>query len=332
VRVKPIRELAIIALMFLLVEVLVRVMVGAGWLGSPYGQWPRKDYPASVAMIEDQQPDVIVVGNSRVIGSFNPAIFDQIFRNETGQTIHSFNAGHGGTSIELLGPLIRYFYTPAAPDATVILGISPLDMGSNNSTWNAEAAAFIDTPEVRAAMGRSRFNVRASINDLWYTFAYRHGLGEMIQNLRAPRMVLQNRDSLGYQYDRTVMDVEDTRQNFVIEDLAVNEDYPQRISDPSREALIDLMQHSDGRLIVVNVPVYISILPGYEDYDPIYRQLWPQIEALCAECDVPCWDFQYLVDEGTLTAQHFANPTHVNGDGALIFTAAMSNRYAEHPQ
>jgi hypothetical protein len=126
--------------------------------------------------------------------------------------------------------------------------------------------------------------------------------------------------------------VEDTRQNFVIEDLAINEDFPQRISGPSRDALIDLMQHSDGRLIVVNVPVYISILPGYEDYEPIYRQLWPQVEAACTEHNVPCWDFQYLVDEGTLTAQHFSNPTHVNGDGALIFTSALSIRYAEHPQ
>jgi hypothetical protein len=128
------------------------------------------------------------------------------------------------------------------------------------------------------------------------------------------------------------MDVAATRQNFVIEDLAVNENFPQDISGPSLDALRDLMQHSDGRLIVVNVPVYISILPGYEDYETIYRDLWPQIEKVCAEYDIPCWDFQVLVDDGLLDAHHFSNPTHLNAEGAVIFSRELAQRYSEKLQ
>ena len=327
--IRPLRELSIIVLFFVMAEVVVRILVGADVLGPPHGQWPRSDYPSTIAMIERQQPEVIVTGNSRVVSGFNPTIFSQFVTNETGQPIRTLNAGHGGTSPQILAPLIRYFYMPKAPSAKIIVAISPLDMGSSNIAWQQEATNFLDSPEVREQMGQSEFDPRAAFDDLWYTYAYRHALGEFIQNLRPPRLSLPNRDEQGYLFDDTIMDVQATRENFVIEDLAVNENFPQTTDGPSLDALIDLMQHSDGRLIVVNVPSYISILPGYEDYEPIYRDLWPQIEAQCAQYSIPCWDFQTLVEDGTLDASHFSNPTHLNADGAVIFSIELARRYTE---
>ena len=329
IRIRPIRELAVMLVAFLVVEVVVRVMVGAGWLGPPLGQWPRRDYPVAVELIEARRPDVLAVGNSRAVGAFDPALFTETIREETGHTITAFNGGHGGTGPELLAPLIRYLYMPATPDTTIILTISPLDMGGTNPAWNAQAAAFLNTPELRERMDASRFNIRATIDDIWYTYAYRHSLGDLVQNLRRPPLVLEERDALGHKPDPFVMNVENIQEFFMIEDLAASENYPKTIDGPALDALLDLMQHAEERLILVNIPAYISILPGYEDYAPVYDTLWPQIEDYCAEYDITCWDFQTLVDDGTLNATHFANPTHLNADGAVIFTRELAWRYSQ---
>jgi hypothetical protein len=303
-----------------LVEVLVRGMVGAGLLAPPRIGSVNAELDTKLLLLdkyirENGPVDCFFLGSSQFDEAVNPAVFDEVFRSESGRQMHCFNFSLGTMTASPAGKIAHLLAEKYNP-RLLFIGISARDFSDD---FGELTRPLVDDPWVRYSLGE--FTLSGWLTE--YSYAYRELL-TIRSALNPDYMVFHDRLSFqltdsGY-LKLEGSDLSNPKKNFIPKFSMTKEDFG---------GLDEIAALKSDRLqiVFVEVPVNYSFIPYYIHADPdAYNNLFVEpISAYFSGLNLTFWQTQDLMrelvpDEGWTDVKHF------NKIGAEIFSTWLARQ------
>lgn len=270
---------------------------------------------------EGRQPDVVLVGDSRIYRSFIPEIFDLKLEDGTHCTI---NTGTGSQTIQqsyyYLKDLIRCY-----PVKYAIVELTYTCFLENNFEENVQGKMLV-LDRLRHPLSRLDF-IKENLNPEEWTYLlksyrYRDRIEQVPENIRQKldadiRKGIDTREDEHYA-DRGFVWTQNRYQDGAI---GLPETVPvqwkqEKISKTSfnyLDKIIDLCQENGIELVLVTGPTTLSTIYSIEEYEDSYQTF----KEYAQEKKVPYFELNLLKDRRTLLPDSMMRDSdHVSGEGA----------------
>lgn len=322
-----IREISIIFIILIVVEIGVRALVTSGWIPVPFGLWNRGDYPIVLFESEQLDPELFFIGNSITKHGVNTNLFNSYYVQMTNRNIRSFNAGISGTPAYITTTFASEFLIPDYNAKTIIwvLRASDLD-GYVRERWYQQWLDFLDVPEVKARL-QSQF----SIDDMtqnWWTWRFRHTLKYVLTHMSRPFAYSSDRrENYGY--------VPLVKQ--VVPETILRNDYLSGFTSSETDTetyemikhFLQVATNNDIDVILVIAPTLYHHYQDGDEYVVIEDQIVSDFTSSVNLYDVPIYDERDLSYDGIVSFEEFQDVGHLNQDGATIFSKRLVDIYLQ---
>lgn len=272
---------------------------------------------------EGKQPDVVLVGDSRIYRSFIPKVFDSKFGDGTHCTI---NTGTGSQTIQqsyyYLKDLLRCY-----PVKYAVVELTYTCFLENNFEENVQGKMLV-LDRLRHPLSKLEFIVENLEPEEWTyllkSYRYKDRIEQVQENIMQKldadiRRGIDLRKDEHYA-DRGFVWTQNRYQNGAIglpETAPVQWEH-DKISEASFEYLdkiIDLCQKNRIELILVTGPTTLSTIYSVEEYEDSYQTF----KKYAQEKSVPYFELNLLKNRKTLLPDSMMRDSdHVSGEGAEV--------------
>ena len=279
-------------------------------VGCGHPQLDRKLALLNTLMARKGGVDCLFVGSSMVLRSFNPEVFGESYKQQTGKEITSFNFGLGGLAEpgeELLNRILVEKYRPRL----LIIGTSPYGL---DEVKGAEFLARLKTnPWVLYHQGKISL-------DGWlieHSLAFRNYLGYRFLSEDNPLIIKEIRQSMVRTTDLGFGNREVWRFNRMNDNaIAILGRY--EISEEHLTALSHVLQlHSAVPMLMVEIPIAPDLLGSFRNGEQDYYRALDAIRDVAAAQGVPFWR---MPSDRAIQLADFQDGVHMNRIGADRFS------------
>lgn len=274
--------------------------------------------------VEDMQPDMVFIGNSRVITSFIPSVFSERLE----EVDCAFNAGTGSQGIEgaywYLKDILKQYDLKY-----VVLGLDYQNFMQEERVLKRDLVVLerIKSVPVKAGFILDVFEPSEYIYFL-KSYQYRDEIWECGENIRK-KLSKEYRQGI-YEDGKTVYEnLGFAREREVFGNrvgVYISRSWTEEEVDRERLAyldrIIELCREEGVTLYAVSTPLTISTVcetPGYEECNQFFKQY-------LEERGIPYDNLNLMEDRGVLLPDEtMSSMEHVGGDGADI----VSNYYCD---
>ncbi len=313
-----------------MIEVIIRSLVNVGWLSVPFGLWNRARYPVILFESEQLNPDVFFVGNSRTRHGVDTNQFNNYYNQKTNQTIKSYNAGIPATSAYITSTFSRAFLIPDYNVDTIVWVLTATDLdGYISEFWNQQWVDFLAVPEVQSRL-QSQFNIDDVMKN-WWTWRFRHTIKYIMSNLGSPFTYQVNqRKDYGYlSLTEEVIPQTILQDNFYWE--YVTSEIDPQILNTIRDFVQVAMNHNMKVIFVIQPTLHHQYQDG-EQYIRVEDQIIKEFTSFLDQYDVAIYDERYLSFDEVISFDGFEDSSHLNQNGAPIFSRRLAEIYIQETQ
>lgn len=266
--------------------------------------------------------DCIFLGSSIVHYSFDPEVFEEAYRRQTGDTIKCFNFGVStlsGESAGIIAPVLVEFFRPKI----LLYGVSPRAFGVVDPGFD---------------------NVFANSDWIQYINGEPNIAGFLIDNLAIYRYYLRYQDWMSPEFERVLqpldsLDSTAEPQGFnPILHVKVDVKTPPELTNAQRDRkflrwmknYVPLENDVEGlksvgklnsttstRIMFIEVPSHQSYLQYFNNGGEGFQNFTRAVQGVAAEYDVPFWQ---LRDLNLLPDEFWNDRHHMNPNGARLYS------------
>jgi hypothetical protein len=267
--------------------------------------------------VAEQGPiDCIMLGNSHVWRGFNPAIFEEVYYQATGQTIRCQNFGITGIGAISTGKLAKILVDELHP-RLLIYGTSAGDFDSHRA--ENSASSIFSSPWIRYRLGEKSFDGWLIENSAFYRCylalnSYLFPINDFMK--RSSRETEKNIQPNGF------LPFEDTNITYIFDPI---ENY---VIDPEQ---VDGLQNlfalsSQTTILVVEMPLNNIIYEQFPDLLKQHAEFIAQVSASAEQAGIPFWSTQGLK---IIPKRGWKDYHHLGITGANAFSQWLGQRIAE---
>jgi len=273
--------------------------------------------------------DCLFLGSSVTNSDIDPSIVEQIYRQQTGETIHCFNLGLPALTTETATALAEVILPRFRPKV-IFYSILPRDIRDTI----ANVDYLLDTPWVKFYRGAPSLEGWL----LHHAYSYRYYLAWRYW-LVIPNRLKQLQEThfltpKGFQPAQGIRDPYLPNLTMTSERLRAAWSTPQERH--AFQALLSL-QRKGVRLIILEGPAYHepdgsdaeTWAAYYESYLPPLLELLQTYGAENGIGAVPFWETQALARQ--IPKAHWYDWLHLNSQGAITFSRWLGQQIAQHP-
>jgi hypothetical protein len=253
--------------------------------------------------------DCFFLGSSIVRNGVNPLLFEDAYREQTGEAMHCFNLGIDGSG-EMAGVMVSKWIIEDYDPALLVFGISP------RLHTRIDKAEVAQLPWMRYRNGE--FSWEGWLLD--HSTAYRYGIGlvKWLSNLQPPAtFVSQFQNYQGFPNDTRTMKLPlppEEQQRLAPSEYTLQQGDQRRL-----EQIMALHDPPHRTVVLVEMPVHLVAFDGYPEKRTDYDVWVAEVAALADEYGVlflPTTTRDLVPD-----SKHWANFNHLNPAGAAILSA-----------
>jgi hypothetical protein len=301
-------------------------------LNSRHRQFEWQWYQLQQVAQADGSVECIALGNSMVLGGFDPLAFGRAYEEETGKTLRCFNFGVDAIPTMTAGALAQILMAEYHP-RLLIYGMDARDLAVTRT--DQDTTVILDMPWIRYRLGH--FNLEGWLLEHSAYYRYR----PLLRNL----LHFQSRDTLrSYQepelsVGRLGFDPNDTVADYVTQppDPEATEYqiqyYYRLLSDyqiqPENRAGLEAvlaLQQRPGQLLVVEMPVPDTYFYFFGDARADYATFTNFVNEATAGYGVPFWQTTPL---GLIPDVGWMDYSHLNRKGASIFSTWLGHQVGQ---
>jgi hypothetical protein len=321
VKKTPLLTLCLFLLMAASIEMILRLPTVQQYL--PIPDWCTGYDPLEERLFlldqferEQGQVDCIFMGSSSAETALDPAIFEAAYQSRSGQAITCYNFGIGaftGSSAGIIGELLIERYHPR----WLIFGTAAIDYDTRDVDIEQ---AFPETAWARYRRGE--FNLMGWLVDSFSTVRYLSAIPDELNT--APRETPfidpdRYKRMAGYAplVDFVDFRIQESTGIFTAPDM---EGFRQ---------LIAAVQGSDTRLLVIEIPIYVTSSPAYTAQNPIPAgqiEFNEQVMGYAHEHGIPAWRTH---GEIVIPDRYWRDTFHLHISGAMLFSQWLGEQVGE---
>jgi hypothetical protein len=317
----PLLTLCLFLLMVVSIEMLLRLPTLESHLPIPdwrTGYDPLEERLFLLDQFEREygEVDCLFLGSSSMETAVDPAIFEAAYQSRSGEAITCYNFGIGaftGSSAGIVGELLTERYHPR----WLIFGTAAIDYDTRDVDIEH---AFPDTPWGRYRRGE--FNLMGWLVDSFSTVRYLSAIPDELNT--APRETpfidpdrYKRVDGYAPLVDFVDFRIQESTGVFTAPDV-----------DGFRQ-MIRAVQASNTRLLVVEVPIYVTSSPAYVAQNPNpagQAEFNEQIMEYARQQNIPAWTTQ---GEIFIPDRYWRDTFHLHISGAMLFSQWLGEQVGE---
>lgn len=304
-------------------------------MGSRHYQLGHKLFLLDGFVQKNGSLDCIMLGSSMVDTGFDPATFETVYREITGQDIHCFNFGIDASSAASTAALTKIIVEDYQP-RLLIIGTDPRDYAVPKE--DPDPAVVLNTPWVAYRQGD--FSLDGWLLENSFLYRYRQHLA------RLARFQFE-----GTVWSRTKLEYETLPNGFTpLDKVSTYINNPPNPGDDSFEvryytriyssyqifdenlAALESILKFDGpgsNVILVEMPVADGLYYFFGNREADYDRFLRQVSGLAALHGIPFWQTEpldFIPDAG------WADYSHLNKTGTEIFSTWLGQQVARMEQ
>lgn len=292
-------------------------------IGSRHGQFENKLARLDRVVKRDGPVDCIFLGSSLVWLGVEPETFSQAYKLETGQDIRCFNFGVSAMPANAAGSVAQILVENYRPKL-LIYGTSARDFAIPSEA--EDAAVILETPWVQYRTGH--FTVQGWLYDNFHTLRYLSHFRRLLMLNFNP---LENEfgTSKPEQYGFLPKDTPITDKSLVSAREYLHEWlYNYKIWPDNLLGLEQIVNQNSPKtkVIILEMPVPPTHFDYFKNGRQDFDRYTTQVENLLASSKVPFWK---TTDEQLIPADGWWDPSHLNADGAKIFSEWLGHRVGQ---
>ncbi|MFZ5857789.1 MAG: hypothetical protein ACOYZ6_13235 [Chloroflexota bacterium] len=312
-----------VPLVLLAAEIVARSPIGS-LLPAPSVEADSFLFDAKIYALENQvrrdgRLDCLFVGSSVANVSIDPTTVEQMYFQQTGETIHCYNLGYPAMTVENAAAFVNAAIANYSP-RVVFYAFIPRDL--TDATYTVD---FLEkSPWFQA--GQTQPSTTTWLVDHSYAYRYYQTWRYLLVNKNRVKRLEEIKNLTGKGFQPT----EDIREPYP-ERITMMPEYVSQVWATPRpqQMLANLiaLQSQDVRIVLVEAPIYRD--PQYPSvWDAYERDYIPPLEQFAREKNVTFW----RTDEISMQTPkpHWYDWVHVNHAGAATFSQWLGEMMAEN--
>ena len=301
----------------------VRLRLNTPTIGSRHGQFENQLARLERVVTLEGPVDCIFLGSSLVWLGVEPEVFAQVYQHETGQDIHCFNFGISAMPASAAGPVAQILVEEYHPKL-LIYGLSARDFAFSREA--EDAAVLLETPWIQYRTGH--FTIQGWLYEHFYTLRYLSHFHRLLRFDFSP---------LDDEFGSTPAE----RHGFLPKDKPITDKslvsadeyshkwlYNYKIWPDNLIGLEQVVQQNSPavQVIILEMPVPPTHFDYFKNGRSDFEQYVPDVEYVLASSQIPFWR---TVDLQIIPAEGWWDPSHMNTEGAKIFSKWLGKRVGE---